>query len=109
MDHGSSHRGEQAARELEARSPTLILVHLPTHASWRNQIARYCSIAQRKVLPPNDFADLAAVEQRRLACEALSSDTARPFAWCSTRAHLEERLAQLSDVLRSAMALPQAA
>ncbi len=109
VDQGSSHRGEKAARELQARYPNLILVHLPTHASWLNQIELYFSILQRKVLAPNDFADLAAVEQRLLAFELLYNDTARPFDWRFTRAHLEERLAQLSDVLRSEMALPQAA
>ena len=48
------------------RYPNLILVHLPTHASWLNQIEIYFSIIQRKVLTPNDFPDLAAVEQRLL-------------------------------------------
>lgn len=33
VDNGSSHRGRKAARELEARYPSLIVVHLPTHAS----------------------------------------------------------------------------
>ena len=95
VDQGSSHRGATAAAELAARHPTLILVHLPTHASWLNQIALSCSIVQRKVLTPNDFADLAAVEQRLLAFEALYNDTARPFHWRFTRADLDRRLAQL--------------
>jgi hypothetical protein len=109
VDNGSSHRGEKAARALQARYPNLILVHLPTHASWLNQIELYFSIIQRKVLTPNDFADLAAVEQRLLAFELLYNDTARPFDWRFSRAHLEECLAQLGDVPRSATALPQAA
>ena len=109
VDNGSSHRGEKAARELQARYPNLILVHLPTHASWLNQIELYFSIIQRKVLTPNDFADLAAVERRLLAFEALYNDTARPFDWRFTRAHLEDRLAQLSALPHSATALPEAA
>jgi hypothetical protein len=95
VDGGSSHRGAKAARELAARYPHLILVHLPTHASWLNQIELYFSIIQRKVLTPNDFPDLAAVEQRLLAYEALYNRTARPFAWTFTRDDLERRLAQL--------------
>jgi hypothetical protein len=94
VDQGSSHRGAKAARELQGRHPTLILVHLPTHASWLNQVEIYFSIIQRKVLPPNDFANLAAVEQRLLAYEALYNAMARPFAWTFTRADLERRLAQ---------------
>ena len=109
VDQGSSHRGEKAARELQARYPNLILVHLPTHASWLNQIEIYFSIIQRKVLTPNDFPDLAAVEQRLLAFEALYNDTARPFDWRFTRAQLEDRLAHLPDPPHADTSLPVAA
>jgi hypothetical protein len=114
VDNGSSHRGAAAVQRLRRRYPNLILVHLPTHASWLNQIELYFSIVQRKVLTPNDFADLAAVEQRLLAFEVLYNDTARPFNWRFTRADLERRLAQLPDAARpdppvSETALPAAA
>jgi transposase len=99
VDNGSSHRGAKAARELAARYPTLILVHLPTHASWLNQIELYFSILQRKVLTPNDCADLAALEERLLAYEALYNRTARPFHWTFTRADLERRIAQVDLAL----------
>jgi hypothetical protein len=81
---------------LVARHPTLIVVHLPTHASWLNQVEVSCSILQRKVLTPNDFPDLAAVEQRLLAFADLYNDTAVPFDWRFTRADLEARLADLA-------------
>jgi hypothetical protein len=38
MDNGSSHRGERSVKRLEGEWPNLRLVHLPTHASWLNQI-----------------------------------------------------------------------
>ncbi len=95
VDNGSSHRGAASVQRLQARYPNLILVHLPTHASWLNQIEVYFSIIQRKVLTPNDFADLAAVERRLLAYEARYNDTAVPFRWRFTRADLERRLRQL--------------
>jgi DDE superfamily endonuclease len=98
VDNGSSHRGARAARRLQERYPTLILVHLPTHASWLNQIEIYFSIVQRKVLSPNDFPDLAAVETRLLAFEACYNDTAVPFHWRFTRHQLEARLASLPDL-----------
>jgi len=66
-----------------------------THASWLNQVEIYFSIIQRKVLTPNDFADLTEVEQRLLAYENLYNDTARPFAWQFTREDLLRHLAQL--------------
>ncbi len=62
VDQARSHRGANAAGDLQARYPTWIPVHLPTHASWLNQIEIYFSIVQRKVLTPNDFADLGDVE-----------------------------------------------
>jgi DDE superfamily endonuclease len=98
VDNGSSHRGTTAAADLAARHPTLIVVHLPTHASWLNQIEIYFSIVQRKVLTPNDFADLAAVEDRLRVFADLYNDTAVPFDWRFTRADLDARLADLTIV-----------
>lgn len=109
VDNGSSHRGEKAAREVMACYPNLIIVHLPTHASWLNQIEIYFSIIQRKVLTPNDFADLAAVEARLLAFEGVYNDTAVPFDWRFTRTDLEDRLAQLSHIPTPATPLLEAA
>jgi hypothetical protein len=103
VDNGSRHRGEKVARELQTRYPTLILVHLPTPASWLNQVEISCSIIQRKVLTPNDFPNLAAVEERLLAFEAQYNDTAVPFDWRFTRATLEERLAHLTPLPLLAM------
>jgi len=40
------------------------LVHLPVHASWRDRIAIYCSIVQRKPVTPNDLTDLDALLDR---------------------------------------------
>jgi len=98
VDNGSSHRGEAAVARLQGRHPTLILVHLPTHASWLNQVEIYFSIVQRKVLTPNDFPDLAAVATRLLAFATLYNDTAVPFHWRFTRADLTDRLAALPDL-----------
>ncbi len=106
VDNGSSHRGAASVRRLQARYPNLILGHLPTHASWLNQIELYFSIVQRKVLTPNDFPDLAAVEQRLLAFETLYNDTARPFNWRFTRQQLDDRLAALPEVPPPIAALP---
>jgi hypothetical protein len=95
VDNASSHRGAASVARLQRRHPNLVLVHLPTHASWLNQIEIFFSIVQRKVLTPNDFPDLAAVERRLLAFEARYNDTAVPFNWRFTRADLEQRLRQL--------------
>ena len=109
VDNGSSHRGAAAVRRLQNRYPNLILVHLPTHASWLNQIEIYFSIVPRTVLTPNDFPDLATVEQRLRAFEARYNDTAVPCHWRFTRADLDRRLLQLADLLRPAEPVPEAA
>lgn len=55
VDNGSSHRGKVAAYRLATRWPNLVLVHLPVHASWLNQIEIFFSTLQRKLLCPSAF------------------------------------------------------
>jgi hypothetical protein len=63
------------------------------HASWLNQIEIYFSIVQRKVLTPNDFATLAALEPYLLAFQHRYQAMAHPFRWTFTRADLHRLLA----------------
>ena len=58
-------------------------MHTPVHASWLNQIELYFSILQRKVLTPNDFADLPAVEARLLAFADGTTRSAGPSTGAS--------------------------
>jgi hypothetical protein len=74
VDNGSSHRGEKAMKRL-AKRLDLILVHLPVHASWLNQIEIYFSILQRKVLTPNDFDSRFTLEDLILAFQNATSKT----------------------------------
>ena len=100
VDNGSSHRGQRSVARLAAkwpRSPELILIHLPIHASWLNQVEIYFSIVQRMVLTPNDFADLPAVEQRLLAFERHYEQIAQPFQWTFTRPDLDHLLKRLDQ------------
>src|SRR5205823_4067660 len=76
--------------------PNLVLVHLPVHASWLNQIEIYFSILQRKLLTPNDVADLAALEREILAFERRYQQIAEPFAWKFTRADPDRLLARVA-------------
>ena len=47
------------------------------HASWLNQVEIYFSIIQRKVLTPNDFANVDAIRLRLALYEQLSNQTPR--------------------------------
>jgi hypothetical protein len=104
VDNGSSHRGEVACRRLQGEFPNLVLVHLPVHASWLNQVEIYFSVVQRKVLTPNDFPSLSAVAQRLLDFQTYYEQIARPFEWKFTRADLVELLQKLRPITAAAAA-----
>jgi len=97
VDNGSSHRGKAAAARLRNDWPTATLVSLPVHASWLNQIEIYFSVIQRKVLTPNDFADLAEVEQRLLDFERRYETAAQPFEWKFTRSDLAKLMERIAE------------
>jgi hypothetical protein len=88
VDNGSSHRGQTSVERMRRRDKKIILVHTPVHASWLNQVEIYFSIIQRKVLTPNDFANVDAIRLRLALYEQLSNRTPRPFAWKFTRQDL---------------------
>jgi hypothetical protein len=96
VDNGSSHRGQKAVQRLERRWPNLVLVHLPVHASWLNEIEIYFSIVQRKVLEPNDFANLAGVARTLNAFERHWNEIAEPFDWNFTRDDLAALIKRLT-------------
>ena len=77
--------------------PALVLVHGPVHASWLNQIEIYFSIVQRKVLTPNDFPSLPAVEDRLLRFQEHYERLATPFEWKFTKDDLASLLARMED------------
>ena len=102
VDNGSSHRGRRAAARLRAKWPNIILVHTPVHASWLNQIEVYFSIVQRKLLTPNDFANLAALRDQLMRFQQRYQQSAKPFEWTFTRNDLDvllEKLKQKPDRL----------
>lgn len=103
VDNGSSHAGAASIARMRQGWPSAILVHLPVHASWLNQIEIVFSVLQRKVIKPADFADLDALAQRLLDFEPLYNATAAPFDWRFTRADLADLLRRI-DAHRPASA-----
>jgi DDE superfamily endonuclease len=95
VDNGSSHRGSASKARLRQVDSRIILVHTPVHASWLNQVEISFSIIQRKVLPPNDFADLAAIRLRLALYEELSNPNPTPFQWKFDRTKLTALLAKI--------------
>jgi len=96
-DNGSAHRGQRSIERLQGAWPNLTLVHTPVHASWLNQAEIYFSVAQRKVLQPNNFADLDTLEQTLLAFGRHYEQIAQPFDWKFTRKDLHRVLERLDQ------------
>lgn len=96
VDNGTVHRGKRAIERLEKRWPNLVLVHLPIHASWLNQIEIYFSILQRKALTPDDFDSHDAIAKRILDFQGYYQQIAAPFEWRFTRNDLDRILASPS-------------
>ncbi len=96
VDNGSSHRGQASIDRLRDAYDNAHLIHLPVHASWLNQVEIFFSVVQRKVLTPNDFADLKEVEARLLAFQSRYETSAKPFEWKFTRHDLDLLLKRLA-------------
>ena len=103
-DNGSAHRGKRSIDRLQGTWPNLILVHTPIHASWLNQAEIYFSIVQRKVVTPNDFADLDTLAHHLLAFGRRYEQIAAPFKWKFTRTDLNKLLGQADTPQPAALA-----
>lgn len=97
VDNGSSHRGAASVERLAGAYPNLVLVHLPIHASWLNQVEVYFSVVQRKALTPNDFTSLDGLAERLLAFQAHYERAAAPFDWRFTRDDLAALMGRLDE------------
>lgn len=107
VDNGSSHRGKPAIKRLAEAHPGLVLVHLPVHASWLNQVEIYFSVLERKVLTPPAAASLDELAARILAFQTDYELRAQPFEWKFTRADLVTLLGRLA--IKADEVLPAAA
>lgn len=94
LDNGTIHRGQRAVERLQSRWPNLVVVHLPKHASWLNQIEIYFSILQRKALTPADFDSRKSITDRILSFQDHYQEIANPFEWRFTRHDLLRLMAR---------------
>ena len=96
IDGGSSHHLNTSPARLQAAYANITVVHLPTHASWLNQIEIYFSILTRKALTPLDLPHKQAVKERILGFQERYNETAKPFCWNFTRDDLLKRLKKVA-------------
>ena len=104
IDNGSAHRGKRSIDRLQGTWPNLTLVHTPVHASWLNQAEIYFSVVQRKVVTPNDFADLDTLQTHLLAFGRRYEQIAAPFQWKFTREDLHKLLAKTNAAQPASLA-----
>ena len=107
-DNGSSHRGQASIDRMAAAWPNAVLVHLPVHASWLNQVEVVFSIIQRKVIKPAGIGAAAALAARLTRFGERYNATARPFDWKFTRAALNDLMCRM-DARRDHGAMAPAA
>lgn len=97
VDGGSSHHRSTFPQRLQDQYSNAVAVVLPVHASWINQIEIYFSILERKVLTPNDFADLTQVRTNIMRFGKEFSRHAEPFQWTFTRHDLRALMTKLKE------------
>ena len=94
LDNGPTHAPKQLAQWIAAQHwpVTVQILWLPPNASWLDQIEIWLSVLQRKLLTPNHFASVEALEQAIAAFIAAHNAQARPITWTYTSNKLEEKL-----------------
>lgn len=98
MDNGTTHAPKQLEAWLhqqivEHQWPLAIQIYwLPKNASWLDQIEIWFSILQRKLLNPNHFDTLAALQTAIELFIAFYNRTAIPINWSYTIEKLEHKL-----------------
>jgi hypothetical protein len=98
LDNGTTHAPKQLERWLQEQAVSqgwglrFQLYWLPPNASWLDQIEIWFSILQRKLLQPNHFVSVTALEQAIAAFIAHYNQTAKPIKWTYTVEKLERKL-----------------
>jgi len=98
LDNGPTHAPKQLEQWLAKETQTkgwllkIQVYWLPKNASWLDQIEIWFSILQRKLLNPNDFESLQALEKAIRSFIRYSNRTAKPIHWTYTVEKLEQKL-----------------
>lgn len=98
LDNGTTHAPKQLERWLQELcvshgwALTFQVFWLPANASWLDQIEIWFSVLQRKLLQPNHFNSLQALEKAISAFIAHHNQAAKPIQWTYTAEKLERKL-----------------
>jgi hypothetical protein len=101
LDNGTTHAPKQLERWLREQAQRqnwgvrFQVNWLPPNASWLDQIEIWFSIVQRKLLQPNHFVSVVALEQAIMQFITRYNQTAKPIKWTYTVEKLEQKLGTL--------------
>lgn len=96
VDNGSSHSGTASIARMKDRWPNAVLVHLPVHASWLNQVEVFFSILQRKLITGGNFTDLGDLADKVLDFQQHYNAAAEPFDWKFTKTKLRNLMDRIA-------------
>ncbi|TYT61706.1 IS630 family transposase [Natrialba swarupiae] len=98
LDNGSAHHPNTFTWWLKKHYDNVEVLHLPTGASWLNQIELYFSIVTRKALTGSSFESIADLMRQMSGFEVLWNAVPEPFEWTYTTEQLNRRLENLPAV-----------
>ena len=98
MDNGSVHHPNTFGRWLKKQYDNVECLHLPTRASWLNQIELYFAVLTRKALTGGSFASVVELMHQISGFEVLWNAVPEPFEWTYTAADLEQLLEKLPTI-----------
>jgi len=98
LDNGSAHHPNTFTWWLKKHYDNVEVLHLPTGASWLNQIELYFAVLTRKALTGGSFASVVELMQQIAGFEVLWNAVPEPFEWTYTTADLERLLEMLPAI-----------
>ncbi|WP_220208049.1 transposase [Reticulibacter mediterranei] len=107
IDNGPTRASKQLARFLEEQTSVLDgqlsiqVAWLPVNTSWLDQIEIWLSILQRKLLQPNHFLSVGALEQAISDFIGYYNQDAKPIKWSYTIEKLQCKLTTSTYLLVS--------
>jgi len=90
MDNGSVQHPNTFGRWLTQQYDNVECLHLPTGASWLNQIELYFAVLTRKALTGGSFASVVELIHQIAGFEVLWNAVPEPFKWTYTTGDLKQ-------------------
>jgi hypothetical protein len=98
LDNGSAHHPNTFTWWLKKQYDNVEVLHLPTGASWLNQIELYFAALTRKALTGSSFATVVELMHQIAGFEVLWNAVPEPFEWTYTMDDLERLLERLPTI-----------